>query len=153
MIAMKQRLFVAFAALLPLVAGAHEGHVHGPGETETVQSGPVVLTDEAIKNLGVQTVEATIKPLQRTIEMIGRIEGLPERLAKIAPRAEGRVAEILVKLGDRVAAGQPVLRFEPRTVGNPAVILNSPINGFVVRQEASLGQALNPDTVLMEVAD
>jgi multidrug efflux pump subunit AcrA (membrane-fusion protein) len=59
----------------------------------------------------------------------------------------------LVKLGDRVTAGQPVLRFEPRTVGNPPVILNSPINGFVVRQEASLGQALNPDTVLMEVAD
>jgi hypothetical protein len=34
-------------------------------------------------------VEAGIVPLQRTIGMIGRIEGLPERLAKIAPRAEG----------------------------------------------------------------
>jgi len=59
----------------------------------------------------------------------------------------------LVHLGDRVTVGQPVLKFEPRIVGNPAVILHSPINGFVVRQEASLGQALNPDTVLMEVAD
>lgn len=140
-------------AAIPLSALAHEGHVHGPGETEAVATGPVALTDEAIKNLGVQSVEANVAPLQRTITMIGRIEGLPERLAKIAPRAEGRVAEILVKLGDRVSAGQPVLRFEPRTVGNPPVILNSPINGFVVRQEASLGQALNPDTVLMEVAD
>ncbi|MDQ3314175.1 MAG: efflux RND transporter periplasmic adaptor subunit [Verrucomicrobiota bacterium] len=148
-----KRLYLLLVALLPLVALAHEGHVHGPGETEAVATGPVVLTDEAIKNLGVQTVEANLAPLQRTIAMIGRIEGLPERLAKIAPRAEGRVAEILVKLGDRVTAGQPMLRFEPRTVGNPPVILNSPINGFVVRQEASLGQALNPDTVLMEVAD
>ena len=150
---MKQRLLFLTAALFPLVALAHEGHVHGPGETDAVQTGPVVLTEAAIKNLGVQTIEAGIAPLQRTIGMIGRIEGLPERLAKIAPRAEGRVAEILVKLGDRVTAGQPVLRFEPRTVGNPPVILNSPIAGFVVRQEASLGQALNPDTVLMEVAD
>ena len=150
---MKQKIAVLLSALLPLVAQAHEGHVHGPGETEAVQTGPIVLTDEAVKNLGVETVEAKVAPLQRTIGMIGRIEGLPERLAKIAPRAEGRVAEILVKLGDRVTAGQPVLRFEPRTVGNPPVILNSPINGFVVRQEASLGQALNPDTVLMEVAD
>jgi multidrug efflux pump subunit AcrA (membrane-fusion protein) len=153
MTAMKQRLFVLIAAFAPLIALAHEGHVHGPGETDAVQTGPVVLTDEAIKNLGVQTVEAGVAPLQRTIGMIGRIEGLPERLAKIAPRAEGRVAEILVKLGDRVTAGQPVLRFEPRTVGNPPVLLNAPIAGFVVRQEASLGQALNPDTVLMEVAD
>ena len=150
---MKQKLFVGLTALLPLAALAHEGHVHGPGETETVATGPVVLSDEAIKNLDVQTVEATLAPMQRTIGMIGRIEGLPERLAKIAPRAEGRVAEILVHLGDRVSAGQPVLKFEPRTVGNPPVILHSPINGFVVRQEASLGQALNPDTVLMEVAD
>ena len=150
---MKHKFAVLLSALLPLAALAHEGHVHGPGETEAVQTGPVVLTDEAIKNLGVATVEAGVTPLQRTIGMIGRIEGLPERLAKIAPRAEGRVAEILVKLGDRVTAGQPVLRFEPRTVGNPPVILTSPINGFVVRQEASLGQALGPDTMLMEVAD
>ncbi|MFN2508100.1 MAG: efflux RND transporter periplasmic adaptor subunit [Chthoniobacterales bacterium] len=148
------RLFIVLAvAVWPITVLAHEGHVHGPGETEAAATGPVVLTDEAIKNLGVQTVEATLAPLQRAIAMIGRIEGLPERLAKIAPRAEGRVAEILVKLGDRIAAGQPVLRFEPRTVGNPPVILNSPINGFVVRQDATLGQALNPDTVLIEVAD
>jgi membrane fusion protein, heavy metal efflux system len=150
---MKQTLLAALVALLPIAALAHEGHVHGPGETEAVATGPVVLTDEAIKNLDVQTVEAGIAPLQRTIGMIGRIEGLPERLAKIAPRTEGRVADILVKLGDRVTAGQPVLRFEPRTVGNPPIILTSPINGFVVRQEASLGQALSPDTILMEVAD
>lgn len=33
------------------------------------------------------------------------------------------------------------------------MILKSPIDGFVVRQDASIGQALRPDTVLMEVAD
>lgn len=150
---LKHKLIFLLAASLPLTALAHEGHVHGPGESEQVTTGPVVLTDEAIKNLDVQSLEATIAPLQRTIGMIGRIEGLPERLAKIAPRTEGRIAEILVKLGDRVTAGQPVLRFEPRTVGNPPVSLTSPINGFVVRQEASLGQALSPDIVLVEVAD
>jgi multidrug efflux pump subunit AcrA (membrane-fusion protein) len=85
--------------------------------------------------------------------MIGRIEGLPERQAKIAPRAEGRVVEILVKLGDRVSAGQPLIRFEPLTVGNPPVILRSPIAGFVIRQDASIAQSLTPETVLMEVAD
>lgn len=150
---MKQRFFILIALACAISAFAHEDHVHGPEEAEPTQTGPVVLADAAIKNLGIETVEAKVVPLQRTIEMIGRIEGLPERLAKIAPRTEGRVAEILVKLGDRVTAGQPVLRFEPRTVGNPPVVLTSPIDGFVVRQEASLGQALSPDTVLMEVAD
>ncbi|HEV3409642.1 MAG TPA: efflux RND transporter periplasmic adaptor subunit [Chthoniobacterales bacterium] len=134
-------------------AFAHEGHSHGPEEGGTIATGPVTLTDEAIKNLDIQTFEVNLTPLQRTIQMIGRIEGLPERQAKIAPRSEGRVAEILVKLGDRVTAGQPVLRFEPLTVGNPPVVLRSPIDGYVIRQDANIGQSLTPETMLMEVAD
>ena len=133
---------------------AHEGHVHGPEAGEDSPAfGPITLSKETIQNLGVQTVEANPAPLQRSLQMAARIEGLPERQAKISPRTEGRVAEILVKLGDRVAAGQPLLRFDPLTVGNPPVILKSPIDGFVVRQDTSIGQALRPDTVLMEVAD
>ena len=152
---MNSRILTAclLIALNTSVARAHEGHSHGPEEGATVPTGPVTLTDEAIKNLGIQTFEANPMPLQRTIQMIGRIEGLPERQAKIAPRSEGRVAEILVKLGDRVTAGQPMLRFEPLTVGNPPVVLRSPIDGFVIRQDANIGQALTPETVLMEVAD
>lgn len=146
-------LLVTAAAFIAPRIFAHEGHSHGPEEGAPVATGPIRLTEQAIKNLGIETAEVKLAPLQRTITMIGRIEGLPERSAKIAPRTDGRVAEILVKLGDRVTAGQPLLRFEPRSVGNPAVVLQSPIDGFVVRQEASLGQALNPDTVLMEVAD
>ena len=135
-------------------ARAHEGHVHGPEAGEDSPAfGPITLSKETIQNLAVQTVEANPAPLQRSLQMAARIEGLPERQAKISPRAEGRVAEILVKLGDRVTAGQPLLRFDPLTVGNPPVILKSPIDGFVVRQDASIGQSLRPDSVLMEVAD
>jgi len=135
------------------VARAHEGHVHGPEGEDAPAFGPIELTDEAIRNLGIQSVEANPAPLQRSLQMAARIEGLPERQAKISPRTEGRVAEIVVKLGDRVTAGQPLLRFDPLTVGNPPVILKSPIDGFVVRQDSSIGQALRPETVLMEVAD
>ena len=150
-----QRFFVfSIAVAWPVVAQAHEGHVHGPEAGEDSPAfGPITLSEETIRNLGVQIVEANPAPLQRSLQMAARIEGLPERQAKISPRTEGRVAEIPVKLGDRVTAGQPLLRFDPLTVGNPPVLLKSPINGFVVRQDASIGQALRPDTVLMEVAD
>ncbi len=135
-------------------ARAHEGHVHGPeAGADSPAFGPITLSEETIRNLGLQTVEAKPAPLQRSLQMAARIEGLPERQAKISPRAEGRVAEILVKLGDRVTADQPLLRFDPLTVGNPPVILKSPIDGFVVRQGASIGQPLRPETALMEVAD
>ncbi len=142
-----------FLALITGVVRAHEGHVHGPESADAPVFGPIELTSEAIRNLDIQMVEANPGPVQRSLQMAARIEGLPERQAKISPRTEGRVAEIMVKLGDRVTTGQSLLRFEPLAVGNPPVILKSPIDGFVVRQDASIGQALRPDTVLMEVAD
>jgi multidrug efflux pump subunit AcrA (membrane-fusion protein) len=111
------------------------------------------LTETSIRNLGVETVEVNLAPLHRSLRMAARIQGLPEKQAKVSPRAEGRVAEIFVKLGDRVTSGQPLVRFEPLTVGNPAVVLKSPIDGLVVRQETALGQLLRPETVVMEVAD
>ena len=151
-----KRISLALVATLACAhaASAHEGHVHGPeAGQDSPAFGPITLSEDTIRNLGVQTVEANPAPLQRSLQMAARIEGLPERQAKISPRAEGRVAEITVKLGDRVTTGQPLLRFEPLTVGNPPVILKAPIDGFVVRQDASIGQALRPETVLMELAD
>jgi membrane fusion protein, heavy metal efflux system len=147
-------LAVAATLVLAGVGRAHEGHVHGPeAGADSPAFGPITLSEATIRNLGLKTVEANPAPLQRSLQMAARIEGLPERQAKISPRAEGRVAEILVKLGDRVTAGQALLRFDPLAVGNPPVVLKSPIDGHVVRQDASIGQALRPETVLMEVAD
>ncbi len=144
----------ALALAAPQPAPAHEGHDHGkaPG-AEGVAMGPVTLTEAAMKNLGVQSVEAAIAPLQRSTDLLARIEGLPERHAKISPRAEGRVTEIFVKLGDHVKAGQPLLKFETLTVGNPPVVLKSPIEGYVIRQDTNIGQSLRPESVLMDVGD
>lgn len=147
-------ILIFFLFLISTLAQAHEGHVHGPEQNDNAPSlGPIVLTEATIRNLGIETVEAQPAPLQRTLRMAARIQGLPERQAKISPRGEGRVAEILVKLGDHVTAGQPLLRFDPLAVGNPRVTLSSPIDGYIVRQEVSLGQVLSPETAIMEVAD
>ena len=81
-----------FAAAPDLPLLAHEGHDHGPAVGEEVATGPITLPEEAIRNLEIKTVDVVPTPLQRTVTMVGRIEGLPERHAKIAPRAEGRVS-------------------------------------------------------------
>ncbi len=83
-----KRNFIASMIALAIsgVAHAHEGHSHGPETTEAgPTTGPITLTDATIHNLDIQTVEATIAPLQRTMSMIGRIEGLPERLGRRVP--------------------------------------------------------------------
>lgn len=149
-----QALTLTAALLAPSVLHGHAGHQHGPSLGENAATvGPLTLPDETIKNLEILTVEAKLTPLQKSVTMAARIEPLPEKHALISPRFEGRVGEILVKLGDQVKAGQPLLKGEPLTVGSPPVMLKSPLDGQVTRQAATLGQSFNADTVLLEVSD
>lgn len=93
----KRTVLYLLLGLAANAARAHEGHVHGPDAGgDSPAFGPITLSEETIRNLGVQTVEANPAPLQRSLQMAARIEGLPERQARISPRTEGRVAEILV---------------------------------------------------------
>ncbi len=150
-------LFVLVAAgfLSLATAPAHEGHEHAPqpGDAGAFTGGPVELTDTAISNLGVETVEAEIVELRPSVQLVAQVEPLPENVAQITPRFEGTVGEILVKLGETVKAGQPLLRVVPRTIGNPDVVLKSPLDGAVTAVNVTLGQAFSPDAVLMVVGD
>ncbi len=134
---------------------AHEGHDHAPvpGQGAAVGTGPIVLTNEAVRNLKIESVEAKLMPLQSGISMSAQIRALPEKEAKVSARFEGRVLEILVKLGEAVSQGQPLLKLDPVAIGNPPVTLRSPINGYVTRLNLSIGQGFTTETVLLEVAD
>jgi cobalt-zinc-cadmium efflux system membrane fusion protein len=142
--------FLSIASL-----NAHVGHDHAPqpGDADATTGGPAELTDTAIANLGVETVEAEIIELRQSVQLIAQVEPLPENIAQITPRFEGTVGEILVKLGEPVKVGQPLLRVVPRTIGNPDVVLKSPLNGSVTSVKVTLGQSFTPDTVLMVVGD
>jgi len=142
-----------FALAMP--AFAHEGHDHAPqpGGASGNMSGPVELSDTAIANLGVETVEATIVELQPSVQLVAQVEPLPEKVAQITARFDGTVGEILVKLGEPVKTGQPLIRLVPRTIGNPEVMVKSPLAGAVTKVNVTLGQAFSPDTVLMVVGD
>ncbi len=50
--------------------------------------------------------------VEDTIELRGTVAPLPDRDAEVAPQVAGRIAKVLVREGDRVAAGQPVARIE-----------------------------------------
>lgn len=150
--------FILLSALLVSVAiateaFAHEGHDEAPGEASGPATGVVTLSDSAAKNLGIETAPATLAPLGKTIEMLAMIEYLPERYANITPKANGSVSELLVKLGDPVKKGQKLLTFTPVFVGSSPVTLTSPIDGYVVKQNAVIGQSLTPESVVLEIAD
>ncbi len=133
---------------------AHEGHAEAPGEESAGGAATVLtLSDTAINNLGIQTVKATIAPRATTVDVNGIVEFLPERQAIATSRAAGRVSEIHVKVGEKVAKGQSLLTIQPIFVGSSPVSISSPIDGYVTKQNVVLGQSVTPEAGLMEIGD
>lgn len=153
--------FLIISALVALIDSAtpvfaHEGHDHAPapGTEDAAQITSIVeLSDLAINNLGIQTVKATIVPRASTVDVNGIVEFLPERQAIAASRAEGRVSEIHVKVGEKVSKGQSLLTIQPVFVGSSLVTILSPLDGYITKQNVILGQSVTPEAGLMEIGD
>ena len=77
----------------------------------------LALTTEEAERAGVKVEQ--VKPAQQgeTIVVTATIRPDPDRLARVAPRTEARVASAPAKLGDRVRAGQTLATLDSVAVG------------------------------------
>jgi RND family efflux transporter MFP subunit len=65
----------------------------------------------AFPAMDVKTVTLEPKPIQQSSEFVATIKSL--RSTNIQPQVEGFVRQIMVKAGDRVRAGQPLVQIDP----------------------------------------
>jgi len=65
----------------------------------------------AFPAMDVKTITVTPKPIPQTSEFVATIKSL--RSTNIQPQVEGFVRQIMVKAGDRVRAGQPLVQIDP----------------------------------------
>lgn len=136
------------------LAGPGHDHSHDfPGGDDHHACGPIVLSEAQRQNLGIQTIEAEIREMGRTVEVAATLVLPPERHGVVSAPFSGRVEEVLVKLGQQIKAGDALLKVSPLTVGSPPQTLVSPISGRVIRQASVPGATFTPETVLMEIGD
>ncbi len=146
--------FFTFAFAPP--AFPHAGHDKAPGEDgEGAIKGPITISEEAKKNLGLTVEEAALQTLEKTFTVIGQIEIIPNHAAAVSSRIPGRVIQLKTAEGQAVKKGEAVLQVESRQLGEPPprVQLFAPIDGIVLHQEAVLGDTVEPDKHLLEIAD
>lgn len=115
----------------------------------------IILDEISVKNLRLETVEAEEIAFESTVFALGRVEALPQRRAVVSSRVPGRILELKVRVGDKVAAGAEVARLETRQPGDPppSVPLRAPLSGEVTASEIRLGEPVEPDRVVMEIID
>ena len=152
---------VATAAVLSVAAAspahAHAGHDHAPGEddADAATTGPIAITAQARQNLGLQTVEAQSRTLDKTLAVLGQIQTIPDRTAAVSSRIAGRVVGLPVNEGQRVKRGQVVAEVESFQVGNPPPRAQyvAPLDGIVLSRDVLPGASADPNTRLLTIAD
>ncbi len=118
-------------------------------------SNTIVLDENGVKNLRIETIEAEETDFEETVFSLGRIAEIPERHAVLSSRISGRVTSMHCQEGDTVEAGRTLVRVESRQAGNPPPVieLKAPIGGLVVQSHVRLGEPVEPDKELLDISD
>lgn len=116
---------------------------------------PVILTEQGVKNLGLETVTVEEADFETTTFALGRTEAIPEKRAILSSRVSGRVIENKMKIGMYVEKDEPLVLLESRQPGDPppSIWLKAPAAGTVIGVNTRLGAPLEPTDSLAEIAD
>ena len=146
------------ATLVMLVMGSSARIAHAHGDQIEVGSGargPVQLSAAQQKAIALQLAPAGPRPLASLLNLNGEVQLLPDRQADVSLRISGQVKAVYANLGDKVAAGQPLVLVQSRLVGDPppSVTISAPRAGVIDARNVSVGQAVEPNTVLFHISD
>lgn len=116
---------------------------------------PVILTEQGVKNLGLETVSVEEADFETTTFALGRTEAIPENRSTLSSRIPGRVIENRLQIGAYVTKGEKLVLLESRQPGDPppSVWLTAPADGTVIAVNTSLGAPVEPSDRLAEFAD
>jgi multidrug efflux pump subunit AcrA (membrane-fusion protein) len=136
--------------------GSHADHAaHSPASAAPAADGIIRLTPAMVKNLGLQTAEVELRPIEKTIPALGRVEPEPGKVAALASRVSGRVTRLLVHDGKAVRTGDLLVEVESRVVADPPprIPFVAPFDGVVLDVAVAPGSPVEPDRALLTVID
>ncbi|SKB01814.1 RND family efflux transporter, MFP subunit [Prosthecobacter debontii] len=118
-------------------------------------SSTIVLDENGVKNLRIETTEVEETDFESTIFSLGRIQAIPNNVGAVSSRISGRIVELKVAPGDVVQKGDVVVSVESRQPGDPPPVipLTAPLSGLVTRVELRLGDPIEPDRPVLEITD
>ena len=130
------------------------GHDHDHDHDRT-PSAVVRLTRIAVENLGLETAEVELRPMEKTFSALGSVDPEPGKVVAVASRVSGRVTRLAVHDGQAVKAGELLLEIESRVAADPPprLAFRSPIDGLVLETSVLPGGPVEPDRTLVTVVD
>ena len=99
---------------------ASEENEKSKGDATTLE-----MTTEAQQRAGVVVTPAAMAPMAQRLHVTGSVQPIDSSIAHIRPLARGRLDQVLVKVGDRVSAGQALAQLDNIEAGEISAQYNS----------------------------
>ncbi|TLD68271.1 efflux RND transporter periplasmic adaptor subunit [Phragmitibacter flavus] len=145
--------------LISLLASAsgqetEDGHDHDE-DHDHASANIVVLDEIGVKNLRIETVEATETAFEQTVFALGHIEILPGKKAIVSSRIPGRAYSVLALPDQQVSQGEELMWVESRQPGDPppTIMLEAPMDGLIAKVNIAIGQPIEPTQELIEIVN
>jgi cobalt-zinc-cadmium efflux system membrane fusion protein len=122
---------------------------------QTRSSQTVMLDETGVRNLGIETEQASEATFAATVLVLGEIEHTCESHTVLSSRIAGRIVDVGIHQGEFTAKGDVLARVESRQPGDPPPVieLTAPGSGLVIRSDVHLGAPVEPAKELLEILD
>src|SRR5262245_36661419 len=81
-------------------------------EDKALEFHRIMMSREAQEHVGLQVAAALPQQLREYLRVTGTVQPIDAKVGEVRPIARGRLEEVMVHIGDRVADGQTLARFD-----------------------------------------
>ncbi len=128
-----------------------EADEHGHGGEEGGHAEESKISDNAVKNLNIEILEAGSAMVQETVSVSGRVTLNQNTTAQVKARFPGVIRSVVKEPGEVVKAGDTLATVESND-SLQVYAVKSPVAGTIINRNANVGE-LAADTPLFVVAD
>ena len=132
-------------------APAASASASGPRQGESDAKGAIKLSDEDAKRAGIRVEALQMQTVADTLTVTATVRPNQDRVARVAPRVEGRITGVPAKLGDQVRAGQPLATLDSMVIGEAhSALLQAQAANRVAQADFKRAEALNADEIIAQ---
>lgn len=118
---MKTRSFLLIAAIVALTGCSRSiPQAKEKDEAGERQASVAEMSEDAQHHVGLQVASVSEMDLKEYLQVTGTVQPIDSRIGHVRPLARGRLQEIIAQVGDRVAKGQSLARFDNIEAGELA---------------------------------
>ena len=122
-----------------------------PKKEDGKEGGGLKLSAEEAQRAGIKVEALASQAFADSITVTATIRPNQDRIARVAPRVEGRIISVSAKLGDTVRAGQSLAVLDSLAIGEAqSALRQAQSNQHVAQSDFKRAESLNADEIIAQ---